>query len=91
LMRLYTTGSREGGFESGIGLALETLLWSPAFLIRMEHDRAGATSGTVQRLSDLELASRLSFFLWTFATRWPRRLSFSSPARFVTTEVSSSS
>jgi hypothetical protein len=64
LMRLYTAGNKEGGFESGIGLALETLLWSPAFLIRMEHDRAGATAGSVQRLSDLELASRLSFFLW---------------------------
>ena len=67
LMRLYTTGSKEGGFEAGIGLALETLLWSPAFLIRMEHDRAGATAGAVQRVSDLELASRLSFFLWKSA------------------------
>jgi hypothetical protein len=64
LMRLYRTGSQEGGFASGIGLALETLLWSPAFLIRMEHDPAGVLPGSVHRVSDLELASRLSFFLW---------------------------
>ena len=64
LMRLYAAGSRDGDFEAGIGLALETLLWSPAFLIRIEHDRPGATPGAVHRLSDLELASRLSFFLW---------------------------
>jgi hypothetical protein len=64
LMHLYQTGSREGNFAAGIGLALETVLWSPAFLIRMEHDPAGALPGAVYRVSDLELASRLSFFLW---------------------------
>jgi hypothetical protein len=64
LVDLYKQGSRDGGFEGGIGLALETLLWSPAFLIRMERDPGGAAAGTAYRLSDLELASRLSFFLW---------------------------
>lgn len=64
LLQLYRTGYRQGGFEAGIGLALETLLWSPAFLIRMERDPIGATPGTPHRVSDPELASRLSFFLW---------------------------
>jgi cytochrome c5 len=64
LLQLYRTGYRQNGFEAGIGLALETLLWSPAFLIRMEHDPAGAAPGSTYRVSDLELASRLSFFLW---------------------------
>jgi hypothetical protein len=64
LMRLYRSGSSEGGFEAGIGMALETLLWSPAFLIRMENDPPGLAPGVTYRLNDLELASRLSFFLW---------------------------
>jgi hypothetical protein len=63
LMRLYRRGS-ENGFEAGVGLALETLLWSPAFLVRLEEDPAGAPPGSAQPVSDLELASRLSFFLW---------------------------
>jgi hypothetical protein len=63
LVQMYKVGSREG-FEAGIGLALETLLWSPAFLMRIEHDPPRATPGSTYRLSDLELASRLSFFLW---------------------------
>ncbi|MGE3510683.1 MAG: DUF1592 domain-containing protein [Vicinamibacterales bacterium] len=64
LMQLYRTGFRQNGFEAGIGLALETLLWSPAFLIRMERDPVVAKAGTIHRVSDLDLASRLSFFLW---------------------------
>ena len=64
LMRLYTIGSREGSFDDGIELALEGLLTAPAFLFRIGHDPEGATAGTVYRLSDLEFASRLSFFLW---------------------------
>jgi mono/diheme cytochrome c family protein len=64
LMRLYRSGSSEGGFEAGIGIALETLLWSPAFLIRMENDPPGLAPGVTYRINDLELASRLSFFLW---------------------------
>jgi hypothetical protein len=64
LVELYRMGSREGGFEAGIGLALETLLWSPALLLRAEHDPSGTAPGAAYRLSDVELASRLSFFLW---------------------------
>ena len=64
LMRLYTIGSPDGDFDAGIELALEGLLAAPAFLFRIGHDPMGATAGTVYRLSDLELASRLSFFLW---------------------------
>ncbi|PYR38093.1 MAG: hypothetical protein DMF90_04525 [Acidobacteria bacterium] len=64
LMRLYRLGREDGGFESGVEFALETLLWSPAFLFRIEHDPAGALPGSVYKVSDLELAARLSFFLW---------------------------
>src|SRR4051812_15021546 len=64
LLDLYRSGSREGGFEAGIGLALETILWSPAFVMRLERDPVGAAGGLVYPISDLELASRLSFFLW---------------------------
>jgi hypothetical protein len=64
LLELYRSGSREGGFEAGIGLALETILWSPAFVMRLERDPASAAPGAPYQLSDLELAARLSFFLW---------------------------
>ena len=64
LMRLYTAGSRDGEFDSGIELALEGLLAAPAFLFRIGQDPTDAEPGAVYRLSDLELASRLSFFLW---------------------------
>ena len=64
LMRLYTIGSQGGDFDAGIELALEGMLASLSFLFRIEPDPLDATAGTVYRLSDLELASRLSFFLW---------------------------
>ena len=64
LMRLYGAGSQEGDFDAGIELALEGLLASASFLFRVEHDPVGAAPGAVYRLSDLELASRVSFFLW---------------------------
>jgi mono/diheme cytochrome c family protein len=54
-----------GGFESGIEAALRRLLVSPEFLFRVEHDPNGASPGSNYRISDLELASRLSFFLWS--------------------------
>jgi hypothetical protein len=65
LLTFYKTGRAEADFEHGIGKALEALLVSPDFLFRVESDSAGATPGTVHRVSDLELASRLSFFLWS--------------------------
>ena len=55
----------EGGFEEGIETALRALLASTEFLFRIERDPEGIASGTVYRLSDVELASRLSFFLWS--------------------------
>jgi mono/diheme cytochrome c family protein len=54
-------------FESGIQAALEAMLVSPEFLFRIESDPARAQGDTAYRISDLELASRLSFFLWSTA------------------------
>ena len=54
-----------GGFESGIELALRRLLVSPEFLVRIETDPPGVASDTPYPVTDLELASRLSFFLWS--------------------------
>jgi mono/diheme cytochrome c family protein len=65
LLAFYRTGRREGGFDAGIGLALERILAGPEFLFRIERDPPNVTSGTAYRVSDLELASRLSFFLWS--------------------------
>ncbi len=65
LLSFYRTGRTDEGFEAGIGLALERMLVSPNFLFRLERDPANAGPDTVYRLSDLELASRLSFFLWS--------------------------
>ena len=65
LLPFYDAGHREGGFETGIQRALERLLVSPEFLFRIEREPANTASNTVYRIADLELASRLSFFLWS--------------------------
>ena len=65
LLSFYETGRTDGGFEAGIQAALERILIDPEFLFRIERDPAGVAPGTPYRLSDLELASRLSFFLWS--------------------------
>jgi len=66
LLGFYKNARAEGGgFENGIEMALRALLVSPQFLFRIEQDPAGIPSGTPYRLSDLEIASRLSFFLWS--------------------------
>jgi hypothetical protein len=65
LLGLFTTARGEGGFETAIGTALQGLLVSPEFLFRTERDPAGLPPDTAYRISDLELASRLSFFLWS--------------------------
>ncbi len=65
LFRQYETGREEGGFDAGIQRAIEATLVDPEFLFRVESDPAGAAPGTNYRISDLELASRLSFFLWS--------------------------
>ena len=61
----YLEGSHEGGFEAGIERALKSILVSPEFFLRVEKEPIQATSGTAYRISDLELASRLSFFIWS--------------------------
>jgi mono/diheme cytochrome c family protein len=64
-LKFYREASREGGFEAGVEMALRAVLVSPQFLFRIEQDPAGVTPGTDYKLSDVELASRLSFFLWS--------------------------
>ena len=64
LMAFYDEGAREGGFEVGIRTALEAILASPHFVFRIEEMPASAKAGTRYALSDLDLASRLSFFIW---------------------------
>ena len=65
LMTFYAEGRRDGTFEDGIELALRRLLASPRFLVRAEKEPANIPAGRAYRISDLELASRLSFFLWS--------------------------
>ena len=65
LVEGYRTGHTTGGFDRGIQVALERLLASPDFLFRIVDDPPDARPGTPYRISDLELASRLSFFLWS--------------------------
>ena len=62
---LYRDGAARGGLEAGIELAVRGILVSPHFLFRFEDQPASAAPGTPYRISDLELASRLSFFLWS--------------------------
>ncbi|MBI2187190.1 MAG: DUF1592 domain-containing protein [Acidobacteria bacterium] len=66
LLGFFKTGREAGGsFDAGIQLALERMLVDPDFLLRIERDPAGAAPGRAYRLSDVEVASRLSFFLWS--------------------------
>jgi mono/diheme cytochrome c family protein len=65
LLGLYRTGHSEGGFEAGIATALQGMLVDSEFLFRAERDPASATPGSASRISDLDLASRLAFFLWS--------------------------
>jgi hypothetical protein len=64
VMEFYASG-RVGSFDRGIQAALERILASPKFLFRAEPEPAGVKPGSVYPVSDLELASRLSFFLWS--------------------------
>jgi hypothetical protein len=65
LLTMYRTGHTGAGFEQGIQLAVQGILTSPNFLFRAEEDPAAVAVGAAHRVSDLELASRLSFFLWS--------------------------
>ena len=64
LLAFYGEGRKAGGFDDGIEWALKRLLVGPEFLLRVEVDPPDARPNTPHRISDLELASRLSFFLW---------------------------
>jgi cytochrome c553 len=64
LTKLYQQGRKEGDFENGIRLAVQGILANPRFLFRVEHAPATLRAGQVYQLNDLDLASRLSFFLW---------------------------
>jgi hypothetical protein len=66
LLGFYQRGRNEGGsFDSGIEAAIQLILASPEFLFRFEPDPASLAAGAIYRVNDLELASRLSFFLWS--------------------------
>jgi hypothetical protein len=64
-LRLYREARAESDFEGGIEAALSAILVSPEFLFRVERDPAGIPPKTPYAITDLELASRLSFFLWS--------------------------
>ncbi len=64
-MAFYRKGRAEGDFDAGITAALSAVLTNPEFLFRVESDPKKVAAGGVYRISDLELASRLSFFLWS--------------------------
>ena len=65
LLGFFDSGRETGGtFDAGIQLALERMLVDPDFLLRIEHDPAGATPGAPYPLTAVEVASRLAFFLW---------------------------
>jgi mono/diheme cytochrome c family protein len=65
LMTFFDEGRKGATFEDGIEYALRLLLTSPHFLVRVEREPVAIRAGQPYRISDLELASRLSFFLWS--------------------------
>ncbi|WP_422927881.1 DUF1592 domain-containing protein [Singulisphaera sp. PoT] len=64
-MQLYREARADGDFDAGIEMALSAVLVNPQFLFRIETDPPGVTPGSAYRITDLQLASRLSFFLWS--------------------------
>ena len=65
VMRFYDSGRKNGNFDTGIENALAFILTAPKFLFRTEADPPNAVAGGVYRVNDVEMASRLSFFLWS--------------------------
>jgi hypothetical protein len=65
LLGFYRSARAQGDFEGGIEAALQRILVDPEFLFRIERDPPKSATGSVNRINDLELASRLSFFLWS--------------------------
>ena len=64
LLGFYREGRASGGFDAGIQRGIERILAAPSFLFRIEREPAGLAPGSAYRLDDLDLASRLSFFIW---------------------------
>jgi hypothetical protein len=64
LLQFYESGRKDKGFEEGIRLALQAMLASPHFILRIEEAPSSARPGQNYRITDVDLASRLSFFLW---------------------------
>jgi len=64
LLKFYDEGAKDGGFESGVRFALEAILSSPHFIFRVEERPETVKAGARYAIADLDLASRLSFFLW---------------------------
>jgi hypothetical protein len=64
LMPFFEKGATNGGFESGVRSALEAILASPYFIFRLEREPDALKAGATYRVTDIDLASRLSFFLW---------------------------
>ena len=67
LMTLYGSVRKERDFEAGIRMAIQAMLANPQFLFRFERTPANVAPGTAYKINDLELASRLSYFLWSSA------------------------
>lgn len=65
MLGFYRAGRSESGFDEGVRRGIESILLDPEFLFRIERDPVDAAPGTAYRISDLELASRLSFLLWS--------------------------
>lgn len=65
VMKFYEAGRRDGDFDAGVQGAVERILASPKFLFRAEKEPANLAAGSLYKVSDTELASRLSFFLWS--------------------------
>jgi Protein of unknown function (DUF1592)/Protein of unknown function (DUF1588)/Protein of unknown function (DUF1587)/Protein of unknown function (DUF1585)/Protein of unknown function (DUF1595) len=65
LVQFYTQGAHNGGFDTGVESMVQRLLVDPKFLFRVESAPASVPAGTAYRVGDLDLAARLSFFLWS--------------------------
>jgi mono/diheme cytochrome c family protein len=65
VLAFYASGRKDGSFETGIQRGLQRILASPDFVLRAERDPRNAAPGTIYKVGDFELASRLSFFLWS--------------------------
>jgi hypothetical protein len=65
ILAAFTHKRESGDFEAAIGMGLSRILVSPDFLFRIESDPPGVKPGTIYRVSDIELATRLSYFLWS--------------------------